>query len=130
MSVDREIIDAPGVPPAVGPYSHAVRSGSLLFCSMQIALDLESGEIVGDTAAKQITICMERLQMVAQAAGASLADAVKVTVYVTDIGQFAAVNDAYGAFFTADPPARGAVEVSALPRGAQVAADAIIAAGR
>ncbi len=125
-SSPRETIDAPGAPAAIGPYSHAVRSGSLLFCSGQIPLDPASGEIVGETAAEQARQCLLNLTAVCESAGASLADAVRLTVYMTDLSAFAAVGDVYSSFFTDDPPARVAIGVAALPRGAQVEIDAIV----
>ena len=127
MSSQRESVNAPGAPPAIGPYSHAVRAGDLLYCSGQIPLDPVSGEIVGDSAAEQARRCLENLAAVCEASGASLARAVRLTVYMTDLGAFAEVNEVYGSFFQADPPARVAVEVAGLPRGAQVEIDAIVA---
>ena len=127
MAIDRTVIDAPGAPPAAGPYSHAVRVGDLLFCSMQIPLDPESGEIVGESAPEQVAVCLQNLTAIAEAGGGSLDAAARLTVYVTDMGAFAEVNEAYAKFFESDPPARAAVGVSALPRGAQVAVDAVIA---
>jgi 2-iminobutanoate/2-iminopropanoate deaminase len=128
MSHHRETVTALGAPEAVGPYSHAVRAGGLLFCSGQIPLDPESGELVGDTPAEQARRCLENLAVVAAAAGASLSnDAVKLTIYLTDIGAFADVNEVYGSFFESDPPARVAFGVAALPKGAQVEIDAILA---
>ncbi|MBA3327289.1 MAG: RidA family protein [Solirubrobacterales bacterium] len=127
MSQHREPVTALGAPAAIGPYSHAVRAGGLLFCSGQIALDPESGELVGDTAAEQARRCLENLGAVCAAAGAGLADAVRTTVYMTDLGAFAEVNAAYGSFFEADPPARVAIGVAALPKGAQVEIDAVVA---
>jgi 2-iminobutanoate/2-iminopropanoate deaminase len=128
MSHHRETVTALGAPEAVGPYSHAVRAGGLLFCSGQIPLDPESGELVGDTPAEQARRCLENLSVVAAAAGASLSDdAVKLTIYLTDIGAFADVNEVYGSFFESDPPARVAFGVAALPKGAQVEIDAILA---
>ncbi|MEA2155619.1 MAG: hypothetical protein QOE11_1759 [Solirubrobacteraceae bacterium] len=127
MSKHREPVTALGAPAALGPYSHAVRAGSLLFCSGQIPLDPETGELVGETPADQARQCLRNLQAVCAAAGASLADAVRCTVYLTDLGAFADVNEAYGEFFQADPPARVAIGVVALPKGAQVEIDAIVA---
>ena len=128
MSHHRETVTALGAPDAVGPYSHAVKAGGLLFCSGQIPLDPETGELVGDTPAEQARRCLENLSAVAAAAGASLADdAVKLTVYLTDMGAFADVNEVYGSFFESDPPARVAFGVAALPKGAQVEIDAILA---
>jgi 2-iminobutanoate/2-iminopropanoate deaminase len=127
MSSDRQTVCAPGAPAAIGPYSHAVRSGSLLFCSGQIPLDPDTGELVGATAAEQAKRCLENLKAVCEAAGASLADAVRLTIYMTDLSVFAEVNDAYGEYFAEDPPARVAIGVAALPRGAQVEIDAVVA---
>jgi 2-iminobutanoate/2-iminopropanoate deaminase len=120
-------VTALGAPAAIGPYSHAVSAAGLLFCSGQIPLDPESGELVGETPAEQAEQCLRNLTSVCAAAGATLADAVRVTVYLTDMGAFAAVNDVYAQFFQADPPARVAIGVASLPKGAQVEIDAIIA---
>ncbi len=127
MAIDREIVSAPRAPVAVGPYSHAVRAGSLLFCSGQIPLDPATGELVGTTASEQARQCLENLTAVCEAAGAALADAVRLTVYMTDLSAFAEVGDVYATFFPDSPPARAAVGVAALPRGAQVEIDAIVA---
>ncbi len=127
MSQHREPVTAIGAPAAIGPYSHAVRAGGLLFCSGQTPLDPESGELVGATPAEQATQCLRNLQAVCAAAGSSLADAVRMTVYVTDMGAFADVNEVYGTFFEAGPPARVTIGVASLPKGAQVEIDAIVA---
>ena len=128
MSNHREPVTALGAPAAIGPYSHAVRAAGLLFCSGQIPLDPDTEELVGDTPAEQATRCLRNLQAVCAAAGATLDDAVRCTIYLTDLaGDFAEVNEAYGAFFPSDPPARVAVGAAALPKGAQVEIDAIIA---
>jgi 2-iminobutanoate/2-iminopropanoate deaminase len=127
MTDSRQTISAPGAPPAIGPYSHAVRAGELLFCSGQIPLDPATGELAGSTAAEQARRCLENLRAVCEAAGTSLARAVRLTVYMTDLAEFAAVNEVYGSFFPGEhPPARVAVEVSGLPRGALVEIDAIV----
>jgi 2-iminobutanoate/2-iminopropanoate deaminase len=120
-------VTAIGAPAAIGPYSHAVRAGNLLFCSGQIPLDPDSGEIVGAGPTEQATRCLENLTAVCAAAGASLQDAVRMTVYMTDLAAFGEVNDVYATYFEGDPPARVAVGVVALPRGAQVEIDAIVA---
>ncbi|WP_372790610.1 Rid family detoxifying hydrolase [Paraconexibacter sp.] len=127
MSHHREVVTAIGAPAAVGPYSHAVAAGGLLFCSGQIPLDPASGELVGATADEQAQQCLTNLAAVVAAAGAQLADAVRVTVYLTDIDAFAAVNEVYATFFPSEPPARVAYAVAALPKGAQVEIDAIVA---
>ncbi len=128
MSSERQAVHAEGAPAAIGPYSHAVRSDGLLFCSGQIPLDPGTGEIVGETAAEQARRCLENLRAVCAAAGTSLDRAVRLTVYMTDLAEFAPVNEVYGSFFVGDePPARVAIGVAALPRGAQVEIDAVVA---
>ena len=124
---DREIVHAPGAPRAIGPYSHAVRAGGLLFCSGQIPLDPGTGELVGDTAAEQARACLENLAAVCEAAGTSLARALRLTVYMTDLAAFGEVNEVYARFFPEQPPARVAVGVAQLPRGAYVEIDAVVA---
>mgnify|MGYP002336462595 CR=1 FL=1 len=128
MGTHREVVNADSAPAPVGPYSHAAKAGGLLFCSGQVALDRSSGELVGETAAEQAQQCLVNLQAVCEAAGAWLHDAVRVTVWLVDMGDFVAVNEVYGEFFdAAEPPARVAIAVSALPKGAQVEIDAIVA---
>jgi 2-iminobutanoate/2-iminopropanoate deaminase len=126
MAGERETVQASGVPPAIGPYSHAVRAGELLFCSGQIPLDPATGELVGATAAEQARRCLENLRAVCDAAGTTLARAVRTTIYMTDLAAFAEVNEVYGSFFTDDPPARVTVGVAQLPKGAYVEIDAIV----
>jgi 2-iminobutanoate/2-iminopropanoate deaminase len=127
MALERETVTAPAAPPAIGPYSHAVRAGELLFCSGQIPLDPRTGEIVGASAAEQAGRCLESLGAVCEAAGTTLARALRLTIYMTDLSAFAEVNDVYAAFFAEDPPARVTVGVAQLPRGAYVEIDAIVA---
>ena len=127
MPAHRESINAPGAPEAVGPYVHAVKAAGLLFCSGQIPLDPKTGEIVAATPADQAGRCLENLAAVCAAAGATLGDAVRLTVYLTDMGAFGAVNEVYESFFESDPPARVAIAVAALPRGALVEIDAVVA---
>jgi 2-iminobutanoate/2-iminopropanoate deaminase len=129
MSSSRETVSASGAPPAIGPYSHALRAGDLLFCSGQIPLDPATGELVGATAPEQARRCLQNLQAVCAAAGTSLREALRLTVYMTDLDEFGALNEVYESFFPAEPPARVAVEVSRLPRGAQVEIDAIVLTG-
>jgi 2-iminobutanoate/2-iminopropanoate deaminase len=128
VSLEREPVHASAAPAAIGPYSHAIRAGELLFCSGQIPLDPGSAEIVGETPAAQAERCMQNLGLVCEAAGTSLARAVRLTIYMTDLSRFAEVNEAYAAFFVAgEEPARVAIGVAALPRGAQVEIDAVVA---
>jgi 2-iminobutanoate/2-iminopropanoate deaminase len=125
--MSRTTITAPNAPDAVGPYSHAVSYNGLLFCSGQIPLHPDSGELVGTTAAEQAKQCLTNLESVCAAAGTELAKAVKLTVYMTDLAEFAAVNDVYAGFFPSEPPARVAFQAAGLPKGAQVEIDAIVA---
>jgi 2-iminobutanoate/2-iminopropanoate deaminase len=129
LADNRETVNAPRAPEAVGPYVHAVRAGGLLFCSGQIPLDPRTGEITGASAADQAGRCLENLAAVCEAAGTTLGEAVKMTIYLTDMAAFAAVNEVYASFFESSPPARVAIGVSALPKGAQVEMDAVIAVG-
>lgn len=127
MSHHREPIDAPGAPAAVGPYVHAVRAGNLVFCSGQLSLDPASGELRGETFAEQARGCLENLGTVAAAAGATLGDAVRITVYLTDMSAFAEVNEVYATYFGEGPPARVAIGVASLPKGGLVEMDAVLA---
>ena len=115
-------------PAAIGSYSQAIRTASLLFCSGQIGLDPSTGELVKEDVAGQTRRCLENLSAVCDAAGTSLSQAVRCTIYLADMGDFERVNEAYGGFFELDdPPARVAIGVAALPRGADVEIDAIVA---
>jgi len=125
---DRKPISTDAAPEAIGPYSQAIRSGGFLFCSGQVPLDPSSGELVKLEVDGQTRRCLENLAAVCDAAGASLADAVRLTVYLTDMNDFARVNEVYAEFFEGgDPPARVAIGVVALPKGADVEVDAIVA---
>jgi 2-iminobutanoate/2-iminopropanoate deaminase len=127
MTAPREIVQASGAPAAIGPYSHAVAAAGLLFCSGQIPLDPAGGELVGETPAEQARRCLENLDAVCAAAGATLQDAVRITIYMTDLVAFGEVNEVYASFFVDDPPARVTVGVAQLPKGAQVEIDAVVA---
>ena len=126
MSGIRQPVTAPEAPDAVGPYVHAVRAGELLFCSGQIPLDPRTGDLVGGGVAEQTGRCLENLAAVCAAAGTTLAHAIKLTVYVTDIGKFPEVNEVYASFFERDPPARVTIGVAGLPKGAAVEIDAVV----
>jgi 2-iminobutanoate/2-iminopropanoate deaminase len=128
MSNHRETVTAPGAPAAAGPYSHAVRSQGFLFCSGQVGLDPETNQLVGESYGEQARQALTNLTTVAAAAGATLADAVRMSIYVTDMGAFAEVNEVYAEFFP-DPPARSTIGVTSLPLGAKVEIDAVIALG-
>jgi 2-iminobutanoate/2-iminopropanoate deaminase len=123
----RDPVQTDAAPAAIGPYSQAIRTGDLLFVSGQIPLDPSSGELVKEDAPGQARRCLENVAAICEAAGTSLANAVRITVWLTDMRDFAQVNEAYADFFESDPPARVAVQVGALPKGADVEVDAIVA---
>jgi 2-iminobutanoate/2-iminopropanoate deaminase len=127
MSHHRETVTATGAPDAVGPYTHAVKSNGLLFCSGQVPLDPNDGTLVEGSIGDRTRRCLDNLAVVAAAGGASLEDAVRMGIYVTDMSTFKEVNEAYAAYFESDPPARSTVGVAALPLGADVEIDAVIA---
>ena len=127
MALKREVVNAPRAPEAIGPYSHAVRAGGLLFCSGQIPLDPATGELIAVSVGAQAQRCFDNLAAVCEAAGTSLERALRITIYMVELGAFAEVNDVCAAVFPTDPPARATVGVAALPRGALVEIDAIVA---
>lgn len=125
-------VSTPNAPKAIGPYSQAVvgSAARLVFCSGQIPLDPTTGEMQGGGDVKAETHqVMRNLAAVLAAAGASLDAVVKTTIYLTDLGSFAVVNEVYGGYFQGTPPARATVQVSALPKGAQVEIDAVALLG-
>jgi len=121
----RSAISTSNAPAAIGTYSQSVRAGNTLYLSGQIGLDPATGRLV-DGIENQIPRVFENLKAVAEAAGGSLADAVKLTVYLTDLAHFSRVNEIMSAYFEQPYPARAAVGVAALPRGALIEADAIL----
>jgi 2-iminobutanoate/2-iminopropanoate deaminase len=124
-----DFVDAPGAPAAIGPYSHGVIAGGLLYCSGQTPLDPATGELVGTTPGAQARRCLENLAAVCAAAGTTLAHAVRMTIYMTDLAGFAEVNAVYAEFVGDPPPARVTIGVAALPKGASVEIDAIVGVG-
>ena len=121
----RSIVSTPNAPAAIGTYSQAVRCGDTLYLSGQIGLDPASGQLV-DGVENQIQRVFANLKAVAEAAGASLGSVAKLTVYLTDLANFARVNEAMAQYFNQPYPARAVVGVASLPRGALIEADAII----
>lgn len=119
------IVLTPHAPAAIGPYSQAVQIGHELYCSGQIPLDPETGELVEGDIAAQTERVLENLGAVLCAAGCHCADVVKTTVYLVDMNDFAAMNGVYERYFGATKPARSTVAVAALPRGARVEIDCI-----
>jgi reactive intermediate/imine deaminase len=124
--MSREPINTPRAPAAIGPYSQAIRTGNLVFMSGQIPLDPATGQMVSGEIEAETTRVFENLKAVAEAAGGSLDHAVKVNVYLTDLVHFAKVNEIMAAYFTRPYPARAAVQVSALPRGARVEVECVL----
>jgi 2-iminobutanoate/2-iminopropanoate deaminase len=124
------IVSTSDAPAAIGPYSQAVVHGDLVFCSGQIALDPATGVLVEGGVDAQARRALENLQAVLAEAGTSLARALRLTVYVADMDDFAVVNEVYGGFFSEEaPPARATVEVARLPKDARVEIDCIAALG-
>lgn len=121
----KQILSTPSAPAALGPYSVAVEANGILFFSGQIALDAD-GSPAGGTAeqAKQV---MEQIGGLLSDVGLGFADVIKATIFLADMGDFAAVNEVYGSFFDSQPPARSAVEVAALPKGVAVEIETIAA---
>ncbi len=112
-------------PAAIGPYSQAIRSGSLVFLSGQIPLDPETGKVVEGDAAVQTARVLQNLSAILEAAGSSLGQVLKTTVYLKDMADFAMMNEVYARFFVESPPARATVEVSRLPRNVSVEIDLV-----
>ena len=121
----KKIISTTDAPAAIGPYSQAIRSGDLIFCSGQIPLDPKSGQIVSDDIMPQTRRVMDNISGILKSEGLSLADVLKTTIFLTDLGDFQTVNDIYGSYYRSEPPARSTVQVSALPKGAKVEIEVI-----
>ena len=122
--MERAVVQTPDAPQAIGPYSQAITAGNLVFCSGQIPLTPDGALIEGDVAAQTRQV-LTNLQAVLTAAGSSLDQVVKTTVFLADMGDFAAMNAVYAEFFPANPPARSTVQVARLPRDARVEIEAI-----
>ena len=121
----REIIETTGAPKAIGPYSQAIRAGGMVFASGQIPIDPQTGEFVAGGVAEQTAQVLRNLSAVLEAAGASLGQVVKTTVFLADMNDFAAMNEVYGRYFKSEPPARATVEAARLPRDARVEIECI-----
>jgi 2-iminobutanoate/2-iminopropanoate deaminase len=115
-------------PAAIGPYSQAVRTGRFLFCSGQIPLDPKSGQIVSGDIATETRRVLDNIAAILRKEGLTFDNVVKTTIFLTNLGDFQTVNEIYGSYFKQDPPARSTVQVSALPRGANVEIEVIAAA--
>jgi 2-iminobutanoate/2-iminopropanoate deaminase len=127
MSPIRKVVTAPKAPAAVGPYSAGIQIDNLVYTAGQIPLDPENGQLVAGEIEEQTQQALTNLKNVLEAAGSSLEWVVKTTVFLQNMGDFARMNSVYAEFFQSDPPARSAVEVSALPLGALVEVEAVAA---
>jgi 2-iminobutanoate/2-iminopropanoate deaminase len=121
----RQAISTTNAPAAVGPYSQAIVAGDLVFCAGQVPLDPATGEVLQGTIEEQTERVLRNVGAVLDAAGVTFGDVVKTTVFLVDMGDFAAMNGVYAGFFPDPPPARSTVAVAALPKGARVEIEAI-----
>jgi len=124
----KEVIATPNAPKAIGPYSQAIKANGFIFTAGQIALDPATGQIVGGGVAEQAVRVLENLKAVVEAAGSSLDRAVKATVYLKNMADFAAVNEVYARYFAQNPPARSTVAAAGLPRDVLVEIDLVVLA--
>lgn len=125
--VKRNPINTPSAPKAIGPYSQAVKSGSLVFISGQIPLDPKTMELVGEDVVRQTHQVFKNLSAIAKASGGNLVDIVKMTIYLTNLDNFSKINEIMASYFQEPYPARATIEVSALPKAALVEVEAILA---
>lgn len=121
------VVETAAAPKAIGPYSQAVKANGFLFISGQIPIEPETGQMSAVDAVAQTKQVMENLGAILSSEGLGFVDVVKTTIYLTDISEFARVNETYGAYFESAPPARATVQVAALPKGAKVEIEAIAA---
>jgi 2-iminobutanoate/2-iminopropanoate deaminase len=121
----KEVISTERGPKAIGPYSQAIRASGLIFISGQVAFDPATGQLVEGDAARQTARVLDNLKAIVEAAGSSLEKAVKATVFLEDMNDFAAMNEVYARYFLKNPPARSTVEVARLPRDVRVEIDLI-----
>lgn len=127
LSMKTEFIATNQAPAAVGPYSQGVKTGNLIFTSGQLPMDTDSGELIKGSIGDMTNKCLENVKAILNEAGADISNIVKVTVFVTDVGNFSAINEVYAEFFGDHKPARSLVEVSKLPKDAEIEIEAIAA---
>jgi 2-iminobutanoate/2-iminopropanoate deaminase len=125
----KEIISTENAPGAIGPYSQAIKAANMVFCSGQIPLDPKTGEFVSEKIAEQTEQVLKNLSAVLEAAGSNLNNVVKTTVFLSDMNDFAAMNEVYAKFFSENKPARATVQAARLPRDARVEIDCIALIG-
>lgn len=124
----REIISTDKAPGAIGPYSQAIKTGGMVYCSGQIPIDPETGEFVSNDITEQTEQVLKNLSAVLEAAGSGLGSVVKTTVFLADMSDFAAMNEIYGRYFSENKPARATVQAARLPRDAKVEIECIATA--
>jgi len=124
----KTVIATPSAPAAIGPYSQAIKTGGMVFCSGQIPIDPATGEFVSNDVVEQTEQVLKNLSAVLEAAGTNLGNVVKTTVFLADMGDFAAMNEVYGRYFSENKPARATVQAAALPKDARVEIDCIATA--
>jgi 2-iminobutanoate/2-iminopropanoate deaminase len=120
-----EVVSTADAPGAIGPYSQAIKAGGMVFCSGQIPIDPATGQFVSDDVAEQTKQVLQNLEAVLKAAGCSFASVVKTTVFLADMGDFAAMNEVYSEIFNENKPARATVQAAGLPRDAKVEIECI-----
>jgi 2-iminobutanoate/2-iminopropanoate deaminase len=125
----KKIISTSEAPAAIGPYSQAVHVGSTIYCSGQIPIDPKTGQIIGGDISAQTRRALENVVAVLRAEGLTFENVVKTTIFLTNLGDFQTVNEIYGSYFKSLPPARSTVQVSALPKGANIEIEVIAVAG-
>jgi len=126
--VSKDVISTSNAPAALGPYSQAIRWGDLIFVSGQIPIDPATGQVVGDDVAAQTERVLKNLAAILEAAGASLGQVLKTTVYLRDLNDFGKMNEVYARFFSEQPPARATVQVARLPRDVSVEIEVVATA--
>jgi len=128
-TMPKQPIKTPRAPAAIGPYSQGVRAGGFIFVSGQIPLDPTSGEVVSDDVAQQTDRVMRSIRAILDDSGATMEDIVKTTIFLVDMNDFAVVNEVYGRYFSAEPPARATIQVARLPKDVKVEIEAIAYVG-
>lgn len=124
-----KILSTTNAPAAIGPYSQGVQAGNMVFVSGQLPIVPATGELLNDTVGEQTKQCMNNIMAILAEAGCTLADVVKTTIFLKDLGNFAEVNAAYGQFFQENPPARACVQVAKLPKDADIEIEVIACRG-
>jgi 2-iminobutanoate/2-iminopropanoate deaminase len=125
----KKIISTSDAPAAIGPYSQAIRAGSTIYCSGQIPLDPKTGQIISGGIDAQTRRVLDNITALLKAEGLGFGNIVKTTIFLTNLGDFQTVNEVYGSYFKSQPPARSTVQISALPKGANIEIEVIADAG-